>query len=139
MKVLVILAGCGQLALALASIALPRVLGWREDTAKLRPLTREVFWTYAVYIWSINVSFGLVSALAPHWLLDGSPLAMAVCGFIAFYWGARLAIQLVAFGKHAPPGALFKVAEAAMTALFLSLTVIYGWVVVGPILGAGRG
>lgn len=36
-------AGLGQLALAAGSLALPRVLGWRTETAKLRPLTRHVF------------------------------------------------------------------------------------------------
>jgi len=58
---LVLLAGLGQLALVLASLAIPSVLNWREDTAKLRPLTRQVFWTYALYIWSINLAFGLLS------------------------------------------------------------------------------
>ena len=36
----------------------------------LRPLLRQVFWTYAAYIWFTNLCFGLVSALAPHWLLE---------------------------------------------------------------------
>jgi len=46
----VFVAGVGQLALIVASLAIPRVLRWREETAKLRPLTRQVFWTYAIYI-----------------------------------------------------------------------------------------
>jgi hypothetical protein len=126
-----VLAGLGQLALALASLVLPRLLGWREDTARLRPLTRQVFWTYAGYIWATNVAMGLLSALAPDSLLDGSPLARCVCIYIAAYWGARFAIQLFAFGHHAPPGRKYKVAEASMTALFLALTLIYGRIVGG--------
>ncbi len=35
MKILVILVGLGQLALALGSLALPRILRWSDDTAKL--------------------------------------------------------------------------------------------------------
>ena len=58
---LVLLAAIGQLVLIVASLAIPRVLGWRAETAKLRPLTRQVFWTYAAYIWATNLSFGLVS------------------------------------------------------------------------------
>jgi hypothetical protein len=118
-------AGLGQLALAAASLALPRLLGWRTETATLRPLTRHVFWTYAAYIFSFNVAFGLVSSLEPAWLLDGRPLARAVCGFIALYWGARLVLQFASFGHHAPPGRIFRVAEAAMVALFAALTAIY--------------
>ena len=87
---LVVAAGVGQLVLVAASLAIPRVLRWSEDLARLRPLTRQVFWTYAGYIWATNLAFGLVSTFAPGWLLDRTPLAGAVCGFIATYWGARL-------------------------------------------------
>jgi hypothetical protein len=76
---LVLTAGVGQLVLIAASLAIPRVLRWGEETAKLRPLTRQVFWTYAVYIWCTNLAFGLVS-LRPDWLLDRSPLAVCVTG-----------------------------------------------------------
>ena len=51
-----------------------------------------------------------------------------VCGFIATYWGARLVIQFASFGKHAPPGLKFKLAEAAMILLFGYLTGVYVWV-----------
>ena len=73
----VFVAGVCQLALISVSLAIPRVLRWREDTAKLRPLTRQVFWTYAIYIWCTNLAFGLAS-LRPSWLLDRSPLATGV-------------------------------------------------------------
>ena len=126
MRTLLVLAGLGQLALALASLAIPRILRWREETAKLRPLTRQVFWTYAAYIFSFHVAFGLLSALAPDWLLDRTPLARAVAGFIAVYWGARLALQFFCFDRsERPPGALGKLAEAALVTLFLCLTVVY--------------
>ena len=71
----IVVAGVGQLALVLASLAIPRVLGWHRELMHLRPLTRQVFWTYAGYIWGTNLSFGLVSVIGPGWLLDRSPLA----------------------------------------------------------------
>jgi hypothetical protein len=121
------LAGLGQLGLAAGSLALPRILRWREDTEKLRPLTRQVFWTYASYIWVTNVCFGVLSTVAPGLLLDHSPLARAVAGYIALYWGARLLVQLFYFDRSAaPPGALYKLAEVALVGLFLACTVIYG-------------
>jgi len=126
-RALLVLAGVGQLALALASLALPRILRWREDTARLRPLTRQVFWTYSAYIWGTNVCFGLLSTLAPDRLLDRSPLARIVCGYVAAYWGARVLVQMLVYDRsEAPPGAIFKAAEAAMVALFLFLTAVYG-------------
>jgi len=123
-----ILAGAGQLALALASLAIPALLRWREDTARLTPLTRKVFWVYAVYILGTNVALGAVSALLPAQLLDGSPLARAVCGYGALYWGGRVVVQLAVFHRERPAGAHFVVAETAMMLLFVYLTVVYGGV-----------
>ena len=58
---LIISAGIGQLGLVAASLAIPRALGWPEDLAKLRPLTRQVFWVYAAYIWCTNLALWLIS------------------------------------------------------------------------------
>ena len=121
------LAGAAQLVLALASLAIPRALGWREETRRLSPLTREVFWTYAAYIWGTNVALGLVSLLAAPELGGGGVLASAVVGYALLYWGARLAIQFLSFGKHAPPGGRFRLAEAALVILFTYLVAVYAW------------
>src|SRR6516165_6984674 len=108
LQALIFIAGIGQIVLVLASLAIPRLLHWCEDTAKLRPLTRQVFWTWAAYICFTNFCFGLVSLCAPAWLLDRSPLAATVSAFIAVYWGARLVIQFAYFDrKAAPAGILF--------------------------------
>jgi hypothetical protein len=126
LRTLVFLAGVGQIVLSLASLAIPRVLRFREETAKLRPLLREMFWTYAGYILCTNLSFGLLSALAPEWLLDGSPLAAAVTGYITVYWAARLVIQFVYFDRSdAPPGLHVRLAEAGLVTLFLYLAAVY--------------
>jgi hypothetical protein len=131
MRTLMVLAGVGQLGLALGSLAVPRILRWSEDTAKLRPLTRQVFWTYAAYIWTTNVAFGLLSTFAPALLLDRSPLARVVCAYITAYWAARLVVQFFYFDRsQAPTGALFTVAEALLVALFAVLTAVYGYVAV---------
>jgi hypothetical protein len=125
LPVLVFIAGVGQLVLILASLAIPRVLRWREDTAKLRPLTRQVFWTYAIYIWGINLAFGLVS-LRPDWLLDRSPLAGCVTGFITVYWVGRVLIQFLWFDRSdAPPGLLVRLAEVGLVGLFVYLSLVY--------------
>ena len=127
LRVSIVAAGAGQLVLIVASLAIPRVLHWHEETAKLRPLTRQVFWTYAAYIWGTNLAFGLVSAFAPRWLLDHTPLAGAVCAYIGICWGARLVIQFTYFDRtDAPNGPLFVVGETALVGLVLLLTLVYG-------------
>ena len=123
---LIFSAGLAQLVLVVASLAIPRVLRWNEDTAKLRPLTRQVFWTYAAYIWCTNLAFGLLS-LRPDWLLEGSLLAVCVNGFIALYWIGRLLIQFLYFDRtDAPSGIHVRIAEVLLVALFVFLSAVYG-------------
>jgi hypothetical protein len=119
-------AGLAQLILVVASLAIPRWLHWKEDVAKLRPLTRQVFWTYAAYIWTTNLSFGLLSTFCPQLLLDSSPLATAVCVFVALYWGARVVIQFAYFDRtDAPQGPFFVMGEVVLVTLFVGLTIVY--------------
>jgi hypothetical protein len=126
MERLIVLAGIGQLTLALVSLVIPRVLDWREETAKLRPLTRQVFWTYAAYIWGSHVAFGLLSVLAPGALLDGSLLARCVTGFIAAWWGVRLTLHFTSFDRSArPPGVIYVLAEIGLVTLFIANFLIY--------------
>lgn len=123
---LIQLAGATQLAVALASLAVPVVLKWREDTARLTPLTRTVFWTYAGYIWGAHLAFAALSLAAPGLLTDGTPLARCVCAFIATWWGARLVLQFTAMDRAArPPGRWAEVAEGLLVLAFVLLTGVY--------------
>jgi hypothetical protein len=120
------LAGLGQLGLALASTSFPRLLGWRQELGKMRPLLRTMFWIYAAYILGCNVAFGLVSALRPAWLLDASPLAAAVTGFIALYWGARLLLQFTVFDRSdLPAGPGYRAGETAIVLLVAYFVTVY--------------
>ncbi len=120
-------AGVAQVLLAIGSLAIPRVLRWSEQTAPLRPLIRQVFWTYAAYIWASNLSFGLISACLPQSLRDGTPLAAAVTGLITAWWAARIIIQFVYFERSdAPSGPMFTLGEITLVLLFFLLTLIYG-------------
>jgi hypothetical protein len=131
-KALLVAAGLAQLVLATGSLAIPRVLGWRDETAKLRPLTRQVFWTYASYIWVTNVAFGVLSTFCPTWLLDRSPLARAVAGFITAYWGARAIVQFFYFDRaSAPQGPVYRTADYALSGLFVFLTAVYAFAAIG--------
>jgi hypothetical protein len=119
-------AGAAQLAIAAGSLAIPRVLGWQAQVAVLPRLTQQVFWTYAGYIWSINVCFGLISITAANELSSPSILAIWLNAFIALYWGARAAIQLFWFDRsELPSNAAIRAADIALTLLFLFLTAAY--------------
>jgi hypothetical protein len=131
LETVVLIAGIGQLGIVVGSLKIPSVLGWKQDVARLRPLTRQVFWTYAGYIWATNLSFALISILAPESLVDGSPLAGSVTGFIALYWGARVVIQFTWFDRSdAPEGTIYRLAEVVLVSLFVFFTVTYGYAAV---------
>jgi hypothetical protein len=122
------LAGLAQCLLAVASLAIPRVLGWRAELRAVGPLTRQTFWTYAAYVWGAHVAFGLVSLLRPAWLLEGDGLARAVCAFVAAWWGARLGVAFAGCeGAALPPGRAVAWAERTLRALFAVLTAVYAW------------
>jgi hypothetical protein len=134
---LIFFAGVGQLVLVLCSLAIPKILNWRDEISKLRPLTRQVFWTYAGYIWVTNLSFALVSLISPASLTDRSFLATAVTIYIFAYWLARVIIQFTWFDRSdAPKGLRYSIAEGLLVGLFIGLTVIYGWAVIENLNGA---
>lgn len=122
------IAGAGHLALCAVSLVIPRVLGWRDDLARLRPINRQAFWVYAAYILGFHLCFGLLALLGTGLLLDGSLLATLVSGFIAVYWLARLVLQFAWFDRSdAPPGLHFRIAEAALVAGFAAFAGVFGW------------
>lgn len=119
--------GIAQIVLALASLAIPRILRWREEMQKLNSLTRQVFWTYAGYICVSNLCFGILTTFLPESLIDGTSLAAAVTGFIALWWTAHVVIQFAYFDRsQAPKGLLYVTAEIVLVVLFIVLTLTYG-------------
>lgn len=120
-------AGLSQIALIIGSLAIPKVLGWSEDLKDLKSLLRQMFWTYAGYIWATNLSFGLISFFGPDLILDHSPLATCVCGFMFAYWFARVVIQWTYFDiSDLPKGLFHSVARWILEILFIALTGVYG-------------
>src|SRR5260221_7298594 len=128
-EVILILAGAGQLALALSSLAIPYLLDWREELQALKPLTRGVFWTYSSYTFATNIWFGVMSIAAAGPLAAGGLLARLVTGFITLYWGMRIVVQFTLYDRSiAKERLLFRFAEIAYVMLFAALTLIFGYV-----------
>lgn len=124
-ETLIEVAGAGQLLLATGSLAIPTILGWRDELRRLTPLTRQVFWTYSGYILATNVALGLVSLLDSAALLGGTSLAGYVTAFAALYWGVRLIIQFVAYDRTVVASVALRLAETMLVALFGFLTLVY--------------
>ncbi|MGE9268030.1 MAG: hypothetical protein ACQKBY_08030 [Verrucomicrobiales bacterium] len=124
-----LLAAWAQGLLCVGSLAIPRVLGWREKTAVLTPLMRQMWWTYAAYVWMSHVFFALVSLALRDWFVAGSLAALCLSGFIFAWWLVRLVLQFAAFDlAEIPPTPFNRAAEWLLTLLFIALTAVYGGV-----------
>jgi len=122
-------AGLAQITLAIGSLAIPPILNWRFELAKVQPLIKQMFWTYAGYIFAINLSFGLLSLFDFKELTNSSTLATLTTGFIALYWISRILIQFLYFDRsNFPAGFWNVVAEIVLITLFISLSVVYSLV-----------
>jgi hypothetical protein len=120
------LAGLAQVALVAGSFAIPKVLNWGNELAKVQPLIKQMFWTYAAYILVINLSFGLLSLFGANELVNGSALALLVTGFITLYWVSRVLIQFFYFDRsNFPTGKWNKLAEVLLVMLFIFLSIVY--------------
>jgi hypothetical protein len=125
---IIYLAGLAQIALALGSLAVPKVLNWQGQLTKVEPLIRQMFWVYAAYIFVINLCFGFLSIFAFRDITNASTLSIAVTGFIAVYWLSRVLIQFLYFDRsNFPTGKYHKLAEVVLVTVFVFLSITYSW------------
>ncbi|TVP77623.1 MAG: hypothetical protein EA352_03300 [Gemmatimonadales bacterium] len=72
------------------------------------------------------LSFGLAEEMA-----GGTPLARAVNGYIAVFWGVRVALQGVMDVKPYLSGRLDHLGYHGLTLVFLFLTLLHAWAALG--------
>ena len=132
LQTLLLLGGACHFGILTASALVPRVLAWRDELRKLHPLCRHLVWTHGAFIVGVIVGFGAISVFGAAELAAGSRLARLVCGFIAAFWLARLAIQLFLFdAKPFLTSAWLKLGYHGLTAVFTYLGAVYAWAAIG--------
>ena len=128
--------GVLHFSLLLAGILLPIVLDWRGDLARLSRLSRQIVWVHGVFIALVVCAFGVGSILLAESLTAGTPLARSLCGFIAAFWLARLAVQLFVLDASAYLRHWFlKLGYRGLTGVFTYFVVVYGWAGFVPAMG----
>jgi len=135
-EIMIWIAGLLHFGILIASFSVPRVLDWRKELAGLSDLSRHVVWVHGVFIVLVIVGFGLIGVTQAASLTAGTPLARCVCGFIAVFWSARLAIQLFLFdARPYLRSAKLRVGYHGLTAVFTYLGFVFAWSALAP---AGR-
>ena len=120
------LAGWGHFSLLLAGGQLPYRLGWREELAGLRTMTRKLLWVYWVFILTMIVGFGTLTLVLHDELLRGDRAALALAALMAIFWALRLAADFFYF-DHAdwPSGRLLLLCHVLLTSFFVFLLATY--------------
>ena len=122
------LAGYMQIALCIGSLVIPKLLNWKGELNNVSKIIRQIFWTYAGYIFMINLFFGVITVLGAEAFLEKSFFSITLSLFIFLYWLTRVLIQFFYFDtKSAPQGKIYKIGEVALVVVFISLTLVYGW------------
>ena len=124
---LIFAAGIGQIAILIASAMVPFRLQWGTELQSLSRLHRQMYWVYGGYIVLSIIAFALISIFNAQELANGSGLARGFCLYVAVFWGIRLTLQAYFDVKTYLSAWWLKLGYHGLTALFLGLTVIYGW------------
>jgi len=90
---LIFLAGVGQLMILPVSALVPSRLKWRDELRSLPRLHRQMHWVYGGYVVLAIITFAALSISDADELANGGGLARGFCGYIAVFWGIRLALQ----------------------------------------------
>jgi len=129
---LILIGGVLHFGILIASARVPQVLDWRKELAKLDPLTRQLVWVHGAFIVLVIIGFGVLSVTLPHEMAAGTWLARGVCGFIALFWLARLAVQFFVFDAKAYLGSGFlKLGYHGLTCVFAYHAVVYSIAALG--------
>lgn len=93
-------AAVGQFAIALLNLSLVRIMGWREDLARLPLLVRQVFHVHA---WFVSITLVIFSALTwrfAHEIAAGlAPVYRWIACAIGLFWSVRAIIQVIYYSS----------------------------------------
>jgi hypothetical protein len=124
---LIFLAGLGQITILIASILVPFRLNWQDELRSLGRLHRQMHWVYGGYVVLSIIAFAALSIRNSAELASGSALARGFCGYVAVFWGIRLALQAIFDIKEYLNTWWTKAGYFALSLMFAALTIVYSW------------
>jgi hypothetical protein len=129
---LVIIGGVLQLGILMASALVPRELKWREQLRPLDPLLRQLIWVHGAFIVLVIAGSGVLCLTQAPQLAAGTSLARSVCGLIALFWLARLAIQFFVFDARPHlTNRLLAIGYRGLTLSFTYLAIVFALAALG--------
>jgi hypothetical protein len=120
------IAGAAMMVLAVAHVAIARVLRWRDDLTSVSSLTRQIFWVHTFFVCLTVFGIGAIDTFATDALLAPTPLARVVLAAFATFWGARLVVQHAVFDAAHWRGDRFRTfVHVAFTLTWIDFTLVH--------------
>ena len=105
---------------------------WDANLAKLPPLHRRFALAQNFSIGATIVVLGLLSLIFAPELVSGTPLARALCGATALFWGGRALILPWIGVRAALPTPLLRAGFTLLVSECLLYAAAYGWLALRP-------
>ena len=121
------LAALVHLGLIAAGALMPRATGLWSEVDAMSPFARTLFRVYYAFIGLCLFSFGIGTWIFAIDLASGTPLARAICGFLAAFWTLRWIAALFLDVRPYLTSAWWRAGYTATSVVFSLLPVIYGW------------
>jgi len=105
----------------------PRYFRWKEETAALNLLTRQILYVHTFFIALTVFLMGLLCVTCAADLIHTS-LGRRVCMGLAAFWGIRLIIQFYGYSSKLWQGRIFEtIMHVLFTLLWIHLTGVFFW------------
>jgi hypothetical protein len=118
-----------QLAIALANVALPKKLQYRENLARVAPIIRQVFVVHSGYIVGVVMLFAaLTLGFAPE-LAGGRGLGRFLAASLSLFWFCRIPLQLFYYDPDLRRAN--RAGDVAMTVALIFIASTYAWAALG--------
>lgn len=116
-----------------AGLLMPRIVRLGEHIRTLPQFIRQLFWVYYTFIGLCLISFGLGTFFLAEELASGTPLARALCGFLAVFWTVRLFAGSFVFDlRPYLTNTWRRIGLFAANLVFTALPFVYGWAAFNP-------
>jgi hypothetical protein len=125
MKALLEITGGLLIALALLHAVFPRYFRWKQETASLSLVTRQVLYVHTFFIAVTVFLMGLLCLTSAAELME-TPLGRRLSLGLAVFWFLRLGIQFFGYSSKLWRGKPFEtIVHIAFTLLWIWLTTLF--------------
>lgn len=109
-----------------AMLIAPRMLGWKEDLAKLQEINRRIVYVMGGGIILTILGTGIVVMFDPGQMVKENSVGHALACFLSLFWAYRFIVQVILYSKIWPGGVIGRSSHYGLASLFLFLTLVYG-------------